>query len=204
MRNNLSQLPPSYVDQSHISTWLSDVFDDPFGLPCICSDQTYGNEIYVVRPYIIRICQDVNVPSWVHISFHLGTAHGIWNFDYRQSGFSFDTTNGVDGIWHSLRPDIGNAFHNPSLNNISLKGTDQVDATWSYTLYDPSNPAHLTNDPCVPNYTNLGIPVHTFVFDMTNDHVSSWLTETNISFRLTFSKSPRITQTRVGCANLYE
>jgi hypothetical protein len=203
MRNINSQLPPSYIDESNIGSWLADIFDGPFGLPCICSDQTTSSEIHIVRPHIVRICQDVNSPSQVHITFHLGTAYGVWSFDPSQSGFSFDTTDGVDGIWHELRPDIGNQYHNPSLNNASLRGTDRVDASWQYSLYDPTNPAHLTEDPCVPNYANLGVPMHTFVFDMTGDHVDTWLSETNISFRLTFSKNPYNKTVPVGCAVVY-
>jgi hypothetical protein len=198
-RNSLSQLPPSYIDSQHISTWLSDIFNGPFGLPCICSDQTIANEIHIVRPHIIDICQDPNSPSHVHIRFHLGTAHGIWFMDYSQSGFSLDTTDGVNGIWHRLKPDIGNASHNPSINNTSLAGTDSVDATWNYGLYNPNNPAHITNNPCLVNFTNLNIPVHTFVFDMTNDHLSTWLSETSVSFRLTFSRKPYHQHTPVGC-----
>lgn len=199
-RNSLSQLPPSYVDTQHIATWLSDIFDGPFGLPCICSDQTTSNEIHIVRPFIVGLCQDPNSPSHLQIKFHLGTAHGVWYMDYSQSGFSLDTTDGVNGIWHRLRTDQGNTSHNPSPNNTALTGTDLVDATWNFALYNPNNMAHISNTPCSVNYTNLNIPVHTFVFDMTNDHLNTWLSETNISFRLTFTKKPYNQHTPRGCA----
>lgn len=180
-------LPSYYSDDSDISTWLGDIFNSPYGLPCICSDQTEGNSIYAVRPYITRICQRSDNPCIIEVSFHLGTAHGIYEFDGDLSGFSFDTTNGLDGVWHKLIPDIGDSGHNPSLNNLLLAGTNQVDASWNYSFFNPSNPNHLTNDPCIPNYNNLSIPIHTFVFDMC-EHVSSWLSQGSCSFRMTFNK----------------
>ena len=60
---------------------------------------------------------------------------------------------------------------------------------WDYSIFNPSNPLYQSSNPCIPNYSNLGIPVHTFVFDMC-DHISSWLSEPNVSFRLTFTKTP--------------
>lgn len=185
--NNL-ELPPSYIDQDNLSTWLTDVFNSPYGLPCICADQTIGNQIYAVRPHIIRICQREDNPCIVEISFHLGTANGIYQYDYSTSGFSLNTTDGHDGTWHQLRPDTGDSNHNISLNNTSLAGTTSVDGSWAYGLYNPNNPSHNSLDPCVPDYTTLGIPVHVFVFDMC-EHVSSWLSEPSVSFRISFNKT---------------
>lgn len=185
--NNL-ELPPSYIDGSSIATWLTDVFNSPYGLPCVCADQTVGNQIYAVRPHITRICQRQDNPCIVEISFHLGTANGLYNYDPNTSGFSLDTTDGHDGTWHQLRTDEGDAGHNPSLNNLTLAGTDTVDGSWAYGLYNPNSPGQNGLDPCEPDYTTLGIPVHTFVFDMC-EHVSSWLSEPSVSFRLSFNKT---------------
>lgn len=189
------QLPPHYIETNNIHTWLVDIFNSPFGLPCVCGDITDSPDLHVVRPYITRICQREDTPAKIEVSFHLGTAFGVYHYVQSLSGFSLDTTNGRDGIWHELRPDVTDSRHNPSYNHTSLAGGNSVDASWAYATYNPSNPLHVTPDPCVPNWTTLGIPVHTFVFDML-DHVSSWLSEQTVAFRLSFSK------TGVGLPNL--
>lgn len=194
----INQLPPYYIDTNNIHTWIVDIFDSPFGLPCICGDQTEGKVISVVRPYITRICQRQDEPCKIEISFHLGTANGIYFYQQGLSGFSLDTTNGKDGSWFELRPDINDSRHNPSLNNTDLAGTNSVDATWAFAMYDPSNPLHTTQDPCIANWANLGIPIHTFVFDMC-DHVSTWLSEPKVAFRLSFSKSQITSKRKIGC-----
>lgn len=188
MSNTNFQLPPSYIEFNNIHTWITDIFDSPFGLPCICGDQTSNGNFAAVRPHIIRICQREDTPCKIEISFHLGTAFGIYEYNQMLSGFSLDTTNGKDGIWHELRPDITDAKHNPSSNNTSLSGSLSVDATWAYARYDPSNPLFQTNDPCNPNWATLGIPIHTFVYDMC-DHVSSWLSDPRAAFRISFGKT---------------
>lgn len=185
--NQNFELPPSYIDENDIGTWLLDVFGTPFGLPCVCGDDTETLDLNVVRPYIIDICQFEDNPCFIEINFHLGTAQGIYHYQPNLSGYSLDTTNGQDGIWHQLQPAYEHDQHNPSINNSSLAGSDKVDATWAFAQYNPQNPAHGTLDPCVPNWHNLGIPTHKFVFDMC-EHVDTWLNETDISFRLTFDK----------------
>lgn len=181
------QLPPSYIEPNSASTFLLDIFDSPFGLPCVCGDQTGTNDLHAVRPYIIRMCQMSDNPCYVEIDFHLGTAQGIYKFNPNLSGYSTDTTNGQDGTWFQLRPDLGNNIHNPSPNNISLSGSESVDATWAYGLYNSMNSTFINNDPCIADYISLGIPVHKFVFDMCT-HIDTWMSEPSVAFRLTFDK----------------
>lgn len=195
---NIGSLPPAYIEPSNPHTWLTDIFDSPFGLPCICGDQTPGQDLAVVRPYIIRICQREDEPCKIDVDFHLGTAQGVYNYNPNVSGFSFDTTDGQNGIWHQLRPDVSDAGHNPALNNPTLAGTNQVDSTWDYAQYNPNNPLHVTADPCVPDWVFLGIPVHTFVFDMC-EHVSSWFSEQDVSIRLYFDKDEQNTFPSISC-----
>jgi len=185
--SGISPLPPAYIEPSNASTWLTDIFDSPFGLPCICGDQTQGQDLSVIRPYIIRICQVEDNPCKIAVDFHLGTAAGIYNYNQNLSGFSFDTTDGQNGIWHQLLPDTSDISHNPSLNMPSLARSNNVSTDWNFANYNPNNPLHITSDPCIPDWVFLGIPIHTFIFDMC-DHVSSWLSEQNINIRLYFDK----------------
>ena len=193
-----SALAPSYIEPSNIHTWLTDIFNSPHGLPCICGDQTVGEEVYPVRPYIIDICQRTDEPCKVDVKFHLGSAEGIYYFQPNQSGFSLDTTNGRNGTWHQLRTDKTDAGHNPSLNNPTLMGSDSVDTSWNYSSYDPNNPNHTSTGECLVNWENLGVPVHNFVFDMC-EHISSWFSETGVCFRLTFDKVEPATFDRLSC-----
>lgn len=187
--NNISigEFPPSYTDPRNIETWLSDIFNGPGGLPCICSDYTRGRPVHVVRPYITNICQRQDVPCKIDISFHLGSAQGIYSYDQSQSGFSINSTNGVDGDWHELIPDITDMGHNPSFNNSTLAGSTQVDGSWNFSRFDPLNPSHVGSDPCVVNFNAIGIPVHKFTFDMC-EHINTWFSEPRFQFRLTFIK----------------
>jgi len=187
MAGPISPLPPAYIETADPHTWLLDIFNSPYGMPCICGDQTMGRELAVVRPHIIRICQQESTPCKVNIDFHLGTAQGTYIFNPNVSGFSLNTTNGQDGIWHQLRPDIADAAHNPALNNTTLAGTASVDASWNFSNYDPSNPLHTTGNECVADWGYLGIPTHTFVFDMCA-HIDTWFSEQAVSFRLYFDK----------------
>lgn len=198
----INQLPPYYIETNNIHAWITDVFDSPFGLPCICGDQTQGRDLAVVRPHIIRICQREDEPCKIEITFHLGTANGVYFYQQSLSGFSLDTTNGKDGKWFELRPDKNDSRHNPSPNNASLVNTNSVDATWNFSLYNPLNPLHGGSDPCSVNWATLGIPVHTFVFDMC-DHVSSWLSEPKVAFRLSFSKTQVSPNVPAGCGVNY-
>jgi len=179
------ELPPFYTTTDDINTWLLDIFNGTYGLPCICGDQSLGTDIYVVRPRIVRICQRESTPCMVEVDFHLGTAYGVYHYKPNSSGFSVDTTNGVDGIWHQLRPETSDLGHNPSRNNTSLAGSTSVDGTWEFWIFNPNNPLHGSS--CSPNLQNLRIPVHTFVFDMC-EHINSWFSENSVSFRLTFDK----------------
>ncbi len=187
--NNLviSQFPPSYTDPKNIETWISDIFNGPGGLPCVCSDYTRGNSLHVVRPQIIRICQRSDQPCKIDIDFHLGTAQGIFEYSQSESAFSIDSTNGFNGTWHELVPDYTDDFHNLSLNNTALAGSNKVDGSWNYSLFNPSNPSHVGNDPCTVNFQLLGIPVHRFTFDMC-EHINTWFSEPNFMFRITFNK----------------
>jgi hypothetical protein len=159
------QLPPFYTQGDNVSTWLLDIFNEPYGLPCICGDQTIGSDVYAVRPAIVKICQDEDTPCLVHIDFHLGTAVGSYYLQPDQSGFSIDTTNGANGFWNKLNPETFIAY----------------DGTWTYGSYNPA--AHGSS--CNPSYAQLGIPVHRISFDMC-EHISTWFTENKVSFRLTF------------------
>jgi hypothetical protein len=178
------ELPPFYSNGENIQTWFADIMNSPYGLPCICSDQVLGSDVHVVRPRIVNICQRENAPCIIDVSFHLGTAIGIYNYQPALSGFSVDTTNGVDGTWHELRPDTSDTAHNPSMNNTSLAGGLSVDATWDFAQFNPNNSAH--GNSCDPNLNGLGIPVQTFVFDMC-EHLTTWFAENTVSFRLTFN-----------------
>lgn len=194
---NINQLPAYYIEPTNIHTWLTEIFDSPFGLPCICGDQTVGREFHVVRPRIINVCQRVDDPCKIDIEFHLGTAHGIYHYQPNESGYSLDTTDGKNGTWHQLIPDTSDSNHNFSAN-AALRGSNSVDASWNYALFDPNNPNHLGSDPCEVNWAYLGIPVHRFTFDMCN-HVSSWLSETGASFRLTFNKNDITSREVLSC-----
>lgn len=187
LTGRVNPLPPAYIETENIHTWLVDIFDSPFGLPCICGDQTVGRDIAVVRPEIIKVCQRADEPCKIDIDFHLGTAYGDYYYQPNESGFSFDTMDGKDGIWHQLKTDKTDAAHNPSINKPSLAMSDTVYTTWNHTAFDPTNPLHLGSDNCEVNWSLLGIPVHTFTYDMC-EHVSTWLEETSVSFRLTFNK----------------
>jgi len=188
----INPLPPSYIEPNNIHTWLGEIFDSPFGLPCICSDQTPGADLHAVRPQIISICQRVAQPCIIDIQFHLGTAWGIYHYQPNSSGFSFDTTDGKDGTWHQLVPDITSTSHNPSPNNTTLAMTNSVDATWNYSSYDPS----LYNGEC--DITPAGIVTHVFTFDMC-EHVSTWMQEPEASFRLSFDKQLNAVVPEISC-----
>lgn len=194
----INSLPPAYIEPDNIQTWLLDIFDGPLGIPCICGDQTVGRELAVVRPRIINVCQRPAEPCKIDIEFHLGTAQGIYFYQPNASGFSFDTTNGRDGTWHQLRTDKTDPNHNPSLNNTTLALTDEVDATWNHALFDPTNPMHTSDENCEVNWAYLGIPVHRFTYDMC-EHVSTWLQETKVSFRLSFDKQRNATVPEISC-----
>jgi hypothetical protein len=180
------EIPPFYTNQESIETWLLDIFNGVFGLPCVCGDQLYGVDLNIVRPRIVRICQREDTPCIIEIDFHLGTANGLYIYRPDLSGYSIDTTDGVDGIWHQLRPDTSDANHNPSPNNTTLAHTNTVDATWNYASFNPANPLHGSS--CDPNIGFFGIPVHKFVFDMCQ-HINTWFSEISMSFRLTFDKA---------------
>jgi hypothetical protein len=66
-------------------------------------------------------------------------------------------------------------------------------------VFDPSNASFAGTSPCVPNWQNLGIPVHKFIFDMCN-HVDTFLSEPSLAFRLTFDKhSIEVSTTPLSC-----
>lgn len=194
----INQLPPAFIETANIHTWLIDIFDSPFGLPCICGDQTVGVDPAVVRPQIIKICQRVDDPCKIDIDFHLGTADGIYHMQPNSSGFSLDTSDGKNGTWHQLRTDSADPAHNPSINDPSLAMTDSVLTTWNHALFDPTNPLHLSSGLCEVNYNLLGIPVHTFTFDMC-EHVSTWMSESSVSFRLSFDKQKSAKVPQISC-----
>lgn len=191
----INALPAYYIEPSNIHAWLTEIFDSPFGLPCICGDQTVGVDPIAVRPKIINICQRSDDPCKIEVKFHLGTAQGVYNYQPSLSGFSFDTTDGLNGIWHQLNTDTSDVGHNPSPIS-TLVNTNSVNASWNTTLYDPTNPNH--GDQCDPNWSLLGIPVHTFIFDMC-EHVSSWLSEQTVSFRLSFDQTKDGVYSRISC-----
>jgi hypothetical protein len=196
----INPLPPAYIETQNAHNWLIDIFDSPGGLPCICGDQVDGRDIAVVRPYIVKICQRVDNPCKIDIDFHLGTANGLYYYQPNSSGFSINTTDGKNGDWYQLVPDINDPFHNPSTNNLSLAGSTTVDASWAYSTFDPRNPDHIMSGTNCnrANWANLGIPIHRFTFDMC-EHLSTWLEEPKVSFRLSFDRRYQETIPQISC-----